>query len=87
MRPNIFDKFDLSWGANHLICIRKELQVSRVSHNPPMGQLGAFFMDIEMMPSLHVAQAVAEVAAFEDSHEPIALRAKLVDKVVITFAE
>lgn len=41
---------------------------------------------IETIPSLHVAQTVIEMAASENSHELIALRAKLADEVVIAFS-
>lgn len=42
---------------------------------------------IETMLSLHVVQAIAKVVAFEDTHELIALRAKLADEVLIAFVE
>lgn len=42
---------------------------------------------IETMPSLHITQAIAEVAVVKDPHELMTLQAKLADEAVLAFAK
>lgn len=66
-----------------LICWGMDLVVPSFQHVGVFHTVSGISEDIEMMPSLHMAQVVAELAAFKLT----TLQAKLVIEAMIAFVE